>query len=521
MTQSSIGNMNPEPLLKAEQILKQYPGTTALKHVDFKVYPGKVNVLIGENGAGKSTLMKILAGVELPTEGQLLLRGEPIQINTPRDARSHGISIIFQELMLFPNLSVSENIFIAREMLSGLGTVQHSRQDDATRMIMKRLEQSIEPRTLVENLRIGQQQLVEIARALAEDVEILIMDEPTSALSDAEATILLRIIRELASQGVAIVYISHKLDECLQIGDYFTVLRDGNLIAEAPANEVTLAWIVENMSGQSSDSLFRRRVRPLGDILLQVSHLSLPREHGKGYLVAELSLHVRAGEIVGIYGLMGAGRTELLECLFGMQPHAMGSINLDGNSIDQYTIEERIRAGLALVPEDRQQLGLVQNLSVSKNISLANLSQFVRGFALSASKENREVERLVKLLDIKTADVRQSITTLSGGNQQKVVLAKNLLTGPKMLMLDEPTRGIDVAAKSEIFKIMNDLAEQGLGVLFVSSELKEVVAMSDRVLVMARGRITGEFTGEVITEQNLADASVQLPPPTHHEYHAI
>ncbi len=499
---------SPPIALQAERIVKRYPGTTALDCVDFTVHAGKVNVLIGENGAGKSTLMKILAGVEAPSEGRLVLNGTPITLANPREARAHGIGIIFQELSLFPNLTVSENVFIARELVTGLGTIQTGRQEAVTRALMQRLEQSIEPDTLVEDLRIGQQQLVEIARALAEEVSILIMDEPTSALSDAEAGVLLRIVRELTAQGVAIVYISHKLDECLQIGDHFTVLRDGRLVAEAPASEVSLAWIVEHMSGRTSDTLFRRRTRPAGEVVLEAEGITLPRAHGDGFLVEDVSLSVRAGEIVGIYGLMGAGRTELLECLFGMQLRSAGSVRLGGVELSSRPIEERLRLGLALVPEDRQQLGLVQTFSVAENITLAHLRALRKGIALSAGREREEVDRLIAQLGIKVSDPAQSITTLSGGNQQKVVLAKNLLTRPKVLMLDEPTRGIDVGARSEIFALMNDLAGEGLGVLFVSSELKEVVAMADRAIVMARGRITGEFAGDRLTEQHLAAASV-------------
>jgi len=510
----------PDPMLRAEQIVKQYPGTRALNGVDFNVYPGKVNVLIGENGAGKSTLMKILAGVEQPTSGLLLLRGEVIEAAAPREGLAHGIGIIYQELNLFPNLSVSENIFMAREIVSSFGTVRHKEQDDIARRLMARLEQPIAPRTLVEDLRIGQQQLVEIARALAEEVSILIMDEPTSALSNAEADILLRIIGELTTQGVAIVYISHKLDECLRIGDVFTVLRDGNLIAEAPARDVSLAWIVEKMSGRSTEALFHKQTRQAGDPVLHVENLSLPRAHGGGYRVEDVSFTIRAGEIVGIYGLMGAGRTELLECLFGMQPDARGTIRLGSQAIDTLRLDERIRAGVALIPEDRQLLGLVQNLSVSKNITLASLKRFVKGLALSTGEERREVQRLIEALAIKVSDARQPITTLSGGNQQKVVVAKSLLTRPNVLMMDEPTRGIDVAAKSDIFKIMNGLAEEGLGLLFVSSELKEVVAMADRALVMARGRLVATFEGAAITEQNLADASVSAPAVIHPDEHA-
>ena len=514
-TGSSNGSDKTEPVLRTEGIVKRYPGTTALDGVDFNVYPGCVNVLIGENGAGKSTLTRILAGIESPTSGQLLLRDQSIAPASPREGRALGIGVIHQELTLFPNLSVSENLFTGRELVSGVGTVQHGKQKEVARTLMARLEQDISPDTLVEDLRIGQQQLVEIARALAEDVSILIMDEPTSALSRAETEILLRIVGELTAQGVAIVYISHKLDECLRIGDRFTVLRDGRLVAEAPAQDVSLAWIVENMSGRSEGALFRKEARTIGEPVLRVENLSLPRPHGGGYLIKNVSFTVRAGEAVGIYGLMGAGRTELLECLLGMHPDARGSVFLGARSLAGLRIDERLQAGLALIPEDRQRLGVLRNMSVAKNISLAALSRFTRGPALSGRRENREVRRMIETLGIRVSSARQSIATLSGGNQQKAVVAKSLLTQPRVLMMDEPTRGIDVAAKSDIFHIVDDLAAQGMGILFVSSELKEVIALADRALVMARGRLTAALEGKDITEQHLADASVIAPSTEH------
>ena len=507
-TRAARAERSPVPVLRAERVTKRYPGTLALDGVDFNVYPGAVNVLIGENGAGKSTLMKLLAGVERPTSGRLLLRGEPVHLESPRDALRHGIAIIYQELNLFPNLSVAENVFMARERTSRAGTVRHAEQEDAVRSLMARLEQDIHPATLVDDLRIGQQQLVEIARALAQDVSVLIMDEPTSALSTAEAEILLRLIGDLTAQGVAVIYISHKLDECLRIGDHFTVLRDGKLVAEAPAEEVTLDWIVEMMAGRSQASLFPRSVHEIGDPLLEVTELSLPRPHGGGFLVERVSFTLRAGEIVGVYGLMGAGRTELLECLFGMQPFASGTVRLGGRELRAHSITERIRAGLAFVTEDRQRLGLVQSLSVAENITLASLGALRRGPVLSRPREREKVGAMIRSLAIKVANAEQPVTALSGGNQQKVVIARSLLTEPRVLMMDEPTRGIDIGAKSDVFRIMCDLAREGVAVLFVSSELKEVVAMADRAFVMARGRITADLAREQITESALASAAV-------------
>ena len=500
---------HPTPVLRAEGIVKRYPGTTALDHVDFNVYPGRVNVLIGENGAGKSTLMKILAGVEKPTSGRLLLRDREIDLSSPREALSHGIGIIYQELNIFPNLSVAENIFVGRELVSNVGSVRHREQREHARSALRRLEQAIDPTMLASKLRIGQQQLVEIARALSEDVSILIMDEPTSALSDAESEVLLRLVSELASQGVAIVYISHRLDECLRVGDHFTVLRDGRLVAEA--SDVSLSWIVQNMSGRAANTLFEKTARTPGPIILDVQDMTLPRPGGQGFFVDGVSFSIRAGEIVGIYGLMGAGRTELMECLFGMHPTARGRIRLGDRDIQSLSISRRIDAGLALVPEDRQLLGLVQNLSVAQNITLASLERITTHSGISRSREREEVSALVEALAIKLSDADQPVTTLSGGNQQKVVIARSLLTEPSVLMMDEPTRGIDLGAKSDIFVIMKDLAERGMGILFTSSELKEVVAMADRALVMARGRLSGSFEGDDVSEQNLADASV-LPP---------
>ncbi len=496
-------------ILHADKITKVYPGTVALKEVDFNIYRGKVNVLIGENGAGKSTLMKILAGVEHPTSGTLLLDDKPITVRSPRDAAQHGIGIIYQELNLYPNLSVAENIFMARELTTAAGTIREREQERLARELMLRLEQDVDPKTLVSDLRIGQQQIVEIAKALAQNVRILIMDEPTSALSNTEVAVLFRIIRELKAQHVSIVYISHKLDELLHIGDTFTVLRDGQLVAEAPADQVTLNWIVEKMVGRRPEALFQRAEHAAANDLLRVENLSLPRSGG-GLVVDHVSFSVRSGEILGIYGLMGAGRTELLESLMGLHRDASGNIWLDGTALtNRDDIRTRIRQGLALIPEDRQLRGLVQKQSVAHNITLASLSRFLNRFYLSAAKERAGVQQEVTELRIKVANVENLVTSLSGGNQQKVVVGKSLLTSPKVLMMDEPTRGIDVAAKGEIFEIMNQLALKGLAVVFVSSELKEVLAMADRVLVMAKGRITAEFNRSELSQEAVVAASVR------------
>ena len=494
-----------EIILRAEKITKIYPGTTALDNVDFSVYRGKVNVLVGENGAGKSTLMKIMAGVEYPTSGRLLLEGREIEARSPREAEDLGIGIIYQELNLFPNLNVSENIFMAHEKTYAGAIIRHREQERYTRELLARLEHPINPRTLVQYLRIGQQQVVEIAKALALDVRILIMDEPTSALSDAEVQVLFRVIEELKAAGVSIIYISHKLEELMQIGDYITVLRDGRKVAEAPMSEVSLPWIIERMVGRDTAASYRPPSHTFGDEILKVENITLPKPGG-GYLLDNVSFSLRAGEILGIYGLMGAGRTELFECLMGLHPQAGGVVWLGGGRLGGL-IDRRIKHGMILIPEDRQREGLVPGLSVTDNMLLASLRRFFNGLFLSASAQRASVNQMIGELAIKVSNPQNPIASLSGGNQQKVVVAKSLLTEPKVLLMDEPTRGIDVGAKEEIFEIARRLAAQGLGIMFVSTELNEIMAIADRIIVMSKGRITQVFDRAEATQQALVEAS--------------
>jgi erythritol transport system ATP-binding protein len=450
--------------------------------------------------------MKILAGVEQATSGRLMLDGHEVVIKSPQDASRLGIGIIYQEMNLFPNLSVSENIFMTREIKTRTGTIRHRAQEHMTRELLKKLEQPIDPHTLVSELRMGQQQIVEIAKALSEDVRILIMDEPTSALSTAEVAVLFRIIRELQSHGVSIIYISHKLEELMQIGDTITVLRDGHLAATAPMHAIDLSWIVEKMVGRSPVTGRNDRQHDFGAEVLHIENITLPR-HGGGFVLDHLSFSLRAGEILGLYGLMGAGRTELFEVLMGLHPEASGKIWLGGKTVRAGTVAQRIKAGLMLIPEDRQRAGLVQKMTVAQNMTLASLRSNTLGFYLSKRRELANVARLIRELAIKVSTPQQPITSLSGGNQQKVVVGKALLTAPKVLLMDEPTRGIDVAAKSEVFQIMRELSLRGLGILFVSTELKEVLMIADRILVMSKGKITGEFDRSEATETALVEAS--------------
>lgn len=492
-------------ILQAKGMTKVFPGTVALDNVDFNVYRGKVNALVGENGAGKSTLMKILAGVEQATEGQLLLDGEEIQIRSIADAERHGIGIIHQELNLFTNLSVAENIFMAREIKKNGLVIDEAAQKEQTQRLLERLQQPIHADDLVGDLRIGQQQIVEIAKALAQEKRILIMDEPTSALSSAEVEILFGVIDDLKAHGVSIIYISHRLNELMQIGDYVTVLRDGHLRAERPISEIDVPWIVEQMVGKKS-AQYQREGQASGDEVLRVEEMTLPRLGG-GYTLDHVSFSLRRGEILGIYGLMGCGRSELLESLSGLRPETSGRCWMEGKEIKRSAVTDRIDLGLVLIPEDRQRAGLVQTLSVADNILLASLKKYMTTFFLSRKKEEESVEAMIRELSLKVADPDQIITSLSGGNQQKVIVAKGLLTAPKVLLMDDPTRGIDVGAKAEMFDIMNRLAAQGLGIIFNSSDLKEILGMSDRILVMSKGRITGEFTRETATEAALVAAT--------------
>lgn len=503
---STMPKAQNDIILSLKNITKIFPGTVALDDVSFDVRKGKVNVLIGENGAGKSTLMKILAGVQSPTSGKILLDGKEIQPRSPLEATRLGIGMIFQELNLCDNLSVVDNIFLAREMTRRDGLIARRAQRERARELLSKLEQKIDPRELVSNLRIGEQQIVEIAKALAQDVRILIMDEPTSALSAAEVEVLFRVIRDLKSRGVAIIYISHKLEELLQIGDHITILRDGFKVADEVASNTDVPWMIEKMVGRNPAALFTREERQLGNVLLKVKNLTMPRLGG-GFALDHVSFDLHEGEILGFYGLMGAGRSDLVNCLAGAQLQTAGEIWLNDELITTKDVLGRIDAGFMLIPEDRQRYGLVQALSVKDNMLLASLKNYFNGFFLVRKQEKTATEEQVKDLSIRVANTQQPITALSGGNQQKVVVAKGLLTQPKVLLLDEPTRGIDVGAKSEIFEIMNNLASKGYGVIFISSELKEILAMSDRILVMSKGSLTGEFTHQEATEEKLVAAS--------------
>ncbi|MDR5759605.1 sugar ABC transporter ATP-binding protein [Caballeronia sp. LZ035] len=482
-------------LLSARDIVKSYGGVHALKGVNFEIHRGKVTTLFGENGAGKSTLMKILSGVEKPTSGEIELDGAPVAFTSSTDARNHGISIIHQELSLAPNLSVRDNIFMGREIRTRTG-VNFAEEARQTRALMQELEEDVDPMTLIRDLRLGQQQVVEIARALSVDSRILIMDEPTSALSASEVEVLFKVIRDLTSRGVSIVYISHHLEEALQVTDYAVVLRDGRITATAERKDIDLGWIVRNMVGENFDLGSPPTGYAFGEVALDIDEVSVADESGSGVSVVDhLSLQVRAGEIVCIYGLMGAGRTELLEAVAGRKrlPVTGGTIRLEGENLAGLSIAQRIGRGLVLVPEDRQRDGLVPTMSVGSNLSLASIRSFVKGVLMSPPAERELVGESIRNVHVKTSGAGASIRSLSGGNQQKVVIGKMLATGPKVILLDEPSRGIDIGAKAEVFRLLAENAKKGLAVVYSTSEVGECLSVAHRIIVMRRGKISAEF----------------------------
>ncbi|OQM42766.1 sugar ABC transporter ATP-binding protein [Citrobacter braakii] len=487
-----------------------FPGTIALDSVDYQVWRGKVNVIIGENGAGKSTLMKILAGVQQPSSGEMSLNGNPVRFASTRDAAAHGIGMVHQELNLFENLTVAENIFLGREIQKGMAPINEAEQEKRTAELLTRLDQPISPRDLVGNLKVGQQQLVEIAKALAEDADILILDEPTSALSKTEVEILFRVIRELTRQGVSIIYISHRLEELMAIGDVITILRDGKFQAEAKVIDIDVPWIVREMLGSDPVSNFLEPGRTFGAPVLEAEHITCVNTAGSA-VVNDVTFNVHAGEIVGIYGLMGAGRTELFECLLGTERNYLGKLWLDSKPVPQrLTTADRIRMGMSLVPEDRKRTGIFPISSVATNLTIASLwRRLQRGFAIARKDEEAVVASTIGNLSIKVSSPEVEIQALSGGNQQKVVIGRSLLTNPKILFLDEPTRGIDVGAKADVFRMMVQLSQQGIAVVFSTSDLKEIMAVSDRILVMSGGKLTADIARDRAEESALVTASAQ------------
>ena len=495
-------------LLNMKAISKTFGSVQALKEVSLDLYAGEVLALMGENGAGKSTLMNILSGSLQPTKGEIYLKGEKVTVPGPIAAKKLGISKIHQELQIVPELSVAENIFLGRWMKKKGGSVDFKTMAAEARKYLDMLDVHVDPATKLKDLRIGEQQLVEIAKAISLNSEIIIMDEPTSSLSQSEVQVLFKIMRELNAQGISIVYISHRLEEIMEIGDHVTILRDGKYVDDAAVKDIDVPWIVQKMTG--SNKSYPKKERDIDwekqDTVLEVKDLCLPKKGG-GWLLDHVSFKLKRGEILGIYGLMGAGRTEVFECLMGLHPEHTGEVYVDGKKIKIKNIAEQIKNGFALVPEDRQAEGLVQTLDIEKNISLSSLRTCCNKFILSKQKEDEYVDAQIKDIHIKVADKHLPILSLSGGNQQKCVIGKGVLTDPKILLMDEPSRGIDIGAKTEVFDIINQYADRGLSIICVSSELKEMLAIANRVVVLSNGIKTAEFTDDEITEDNLVLAS--------------
>ena len=502
--------MSQEIILEAKNINKSFSGIPVLRDVHLDVRKGEVHALMGENGAGKSTLIKIITGAYTKDSGQLLWKGEEVEINSLKDCQALGMSCIYQELSVIPALTVAQNIYLGREPKIGkTGLIDYKKMNKMAQDLIDQYEFPLNARDTVDSLGIGLRQLVEILKGLSCDSELLIMDEPTASLSGKEATILFSIIHKLRDQGVSIIYISHRLEEIMQIGDHITILRDGKYVSDAEVKDIDVPWIVHEMTG-GAKSYPKRETKidwSKTEKVLEVKGLCLPKAGG-GYLVDHVNFDLHKGEILGIYGLMGAGRSEIFECLMGMHPEHTGEVFLEGEKLDIKSISGQIDKGFALIPEDRQAQGLVQTMDIEKNCSLSAMKRYKKaGIFLDKTKEGQKVDEQIKDIHIKVADKHLPILSLSGGNQQKVVIGKGILTEPKILLMDEPSRGIDIGAKTEVFDIINQYAERGLSIIVVSSELQEIVSIADRVLVLSNGLKTGEFSGDEIQEDTLVLAS--------------
>ena len=484
-----------QPLLKIFAIGKQFPGVRALHDVDLTLNQGEVLSLVGENGAGKSTMMKILAGVHTPDEGTIELDGRAVQIGSVREAQKHGIALIHQELNLSDNLDIAANIFLGNEPHK-FGVLDRKRIHEESAGYLERVGLDFPTDTLVADLTIGHQQLVEISKALSVDARIIIMDEPTSSLSQKESESLFEVIRDLKSQGIAIIYISHRLGEVMELSDRVAVLRDGENAGGLVGDEITHDAMVKLMVGRDLSQFYNRTATPPGEVVLELDRLRTPVHPGD-----EISFSVRSGEIVGIAGLVGAGRTELLQTIFGVTPAVGGTMKLEGRELNPKTSLDAIDSGVVLAPEDRKRHGLVLEMSVRENTSLARLRQDQKVGMIDFRGEAELAEKTIKKMNVKTPHAEQIVQYLSGGNQQKVVLGKWLAMNPRLLLLDEPTRGIDIGSKQEIYRLMEELAASGVAVLFVSSEMEEVLGMADRALVMHEGAISGELTRDQLSEE--------------------
>ncbi|MGW2032786.1 MULTISPECIES: sugar ABC transporter ATP-binding protein [Streptomyces] len=491
----------PAPVLALKGVSKSFGAVRALRDVSLELLPGEVHALAGENGAGKSTLIKTLAGVHRPDAGQVLLDGEPVVFHGPGDARDAGIAVIYQEPTLFPDLSIAENIFMGRRPRRALGRIDHKATHAATAALMRRLGVDLDPGRPARGLSIADQQIVEIAKALSFDARVLIMDEPTAALTGSEVARLFGVVRTLREQGAAVLFISHRLEEIFEICQQVTTLRDGAWIAGEPLAGMSEDDLVRRMVGRDLAELYPKQEVRAGEVALSVRRLT--REG----VFTDVSFEVRRGEIVGLAGLVGAGRTEVARAVFGVDRRDAGEVEVGGRRLANGAPSAAMAAGLALVPEDRRAQGLVMDMSIERNIGLTGLRTTSRaGLVNRTAERSRSLDWAVRL-QVKYARIADAVSTLSGGNQQKVVLAKWLATGPRVLIVDEPTRGIDVGTKAEVHRLLGELAADGVAVLMISSDLPEILGMADRVLVMHEGRITAEIPRADATEETVMAAA--------------
>ena len=488
------------PVIQVQHVSKSFGGVHALQDVHFDVFAGEVHALLGENGAGKSTLIKIITGVHQPDTGEVLFEGHPVNFANTREAQEQGIAAIYQEPSLFPDLDVAENIMVGRQPAGRLG-IDWKRMYREAGDLLRRLGLAIDPRTKARELSVAQQQVVEIARALSINAKVLIMDEPTSSLTLSEVEDLFAIVRQLREAGTAIVFISHRLEELFALADRVTVLRDGTYVGTREMSGITTEEMIRMMVGRALGELFPKQAVEAGDVVLEVSGL------GREGAFSGVSFQLHKGEILGMSGLIGAGRTNVARAIFGTEPATEGTIRFNGRPVTITGPGAAMSLGIGYVPEDRKEHGLVLQMSIADNITLPMLSRFSAGGWVSPNREKQAANDGSQKLSVKMSSVEQKAGELSGGNQQKVVLAKWLGTNPRVLILDEPTRGIDVGTKAAVHALMSSLAAQGLAILMISSELPEVLAMSDRILVMREGRLTGEFTRAEATQEKLMAAA--------------
>ena len=493
--------MTTQPLLVLERATKSFGPVRALLDAEITLFPGEAHALVGENGAGKSTLVKILAGVHQPDSGRLLINGEPTVFTGPAAAREAGVSIIYQEPTLFPDLTVAENIYIGRQPLRAGRRIDRAAMNTAAAELFARLGVRLDPQRQARGLSVADQQIVEIAKALSLNARVLVMDEPTAALTTVEVQRLFEVMRTLREQGAAVLFISHRLDEVFASCQRVTIMRDGQFVRSAPIDEVSVDEIIRSMVGRELSALFPKTETEPGEVVLAVDGL------GRDKVLRDISFTVRRGEIVALAGLVGAGRSEVARAIFGIDKRTSGSVLINGNPLPNGKPLAAMAAGVALVPEDRRQQGLVMELGIDRNLALASLSR-LRKFGLIRKRDERRLTRdWAQRLQVKFGRIGNAVATLSGGNQQKVVLGKWLARDPSLLIIDEPTRGIDVGTKSEVHRILDELVGKGMAVLMISSELPEVLGMADRVLVMHEGRISAEFDRADATEDAIMRAA--------------